>query len=121
MDKTYQLYLADKISSDGFGVQHKPLEERMAQLNDEIPKRQSELDLLKIDNLATHSVLDQTTDLASRWDNMNREEQYSIVEAITESIIVDQKEVTINFHYLPFFHNSDNLATQEQGFMAAIN
>ncbi|MCA9458219.1 MAG: recombinase family protein, partial [Nitrospira sp.] len=105
IDKTYQLYLDDKISSDGFGVQCKPLEDRMAQLNEEIPKRQSELDLLKIDNLAAHSVLDQTTDLAQRWDQMSKEDQYGIVEAITESIVIKDKEIAINFHYLPFFIN----------------
>ena len=105
IDKTYQLYIEDKISADGFGVQCKPLEERMAQLNEEIPKRQSELDLLKIDNLSQHSLLDQTTDLAQRWDQMTREEQFSIVEAITDSIVIKDKEVAINFHYLPLFLN----------------
>ncbi|MFK7794973.1 MAG: hypothetical protein AB8B89_06475 [Gammaproteobacteria bacterium] len=98
IDKTYDLYMKDKISADGFGVKCKPLEERLAQLKDEVPKRQSELDLLKIDNLATHSVLDQTTDLAQRWDQMSNEEQFAIVESITESIVVKEGEIDINFH-----------------------
>lgn len=121
IDKTYDLYMKDKISPDGFGVKCKPLEERLAQITEEIPKRQSELDLVKIDNLAVHSVLNQTTDLAQRWDQMSNDDQFSIVEAITESIIVQEGEIAINFHYLPFFQTSDNLAMNQQGFIAAIN
>jgi site-specific DNA recombinase len=121
IDKTYALYMEDKITSHGFGVKCKPLEEQLAQLTEEIPKKQSELDLIKIDNLAVHSVLDQTTDLAQRWDQMTKEDQFGIVEAITESIVVKDKEIAINFHYLPFFFNSDNKATHDQGFMAATS
>ncbi len=146
MDKVYQLYMEDKISSDGFGLQYKPLEERLQQLDEEIPKRQSELDLIKVDNLAHHAVLEQTTNLANQWDAMSREEQYSVVEAITDCIIIATDEVSIQFHYLPFFQNasqsatdqanagvapkksdttllknSDTLATHEQGFMAAMS
>ena len=121
IDKTYDLYMKDKISADGFGVKCKPLEERLAQINDEIPKRESELDLIKIDNLAKHSVLEQSTDLSKRWDQMTKDQQYGIVEVITDSIIVKEQEIAINFHYLPFFQNSDNLATHEHGFCAAIS
>ena len=119
IDKTYDLYMKDKISADGFGVKCKPLEERLAQITEEIPKRESELDLIKIDNLAVHSVLDQSTALSERWDQMSSEEQFSMVESITDSIIVKEREIAINFHYLPFFQNSDNKATHEHGCVAS--
>lgn len=121
MDAIMQLYLKDELSTHGFGVQNKPLESRLEQLNKEIPVQESELDLLKVDNLSKHAILDQTANLASRWDSMSKDEQYGIVEAITESIVIGEEEVAINFHYLPFLQNSDNLATRQHGFIAAIS
>lgn len=122
MDKFYDLYMDDKISKEGFGRKYKPLEERFNQLESQIPELQSEIDFLKIKNLSSEEILTETRDLHSRWSTLSQEEQHQIVETITESIIVDQDEVAVNLHYLPFFlssQNDNNLATHAQGLEAA--
>jgi hypothetical protein len=47
MDKTYKLYLADQISKIGFGKLYKPMEERMGQIDEQIPILEGEIDYLK--------------------------------------------------------------------------
>ena len=123
MDKLYALYMDEQISKEGFGRKHKPLEERFAQLENQLPKLQGEIDFLKIKNLSSEEILTETRDLHSRWSILSQDEQHQIVETITESIIVHDDEVAVNLHYLPFFLNSllndDNRATNPQGLLAA--
>ena len=119
MDKLYALYMGEQISQSGFGRKHGPLEERFAQLENQIPKLQSEIDFLKIENLSKEQILTETQDLYSRWSTLSRQEQQQIVETITESIVIEEDKVAINFHYLPFFLNNDNMAMNSQGFWAA--
>ncbi|RJX18442.1 MAG: recombinase family protein [Desulforudis sp.] len=121
MDKLYDLYMDGQISKEGFGRKHKPLEERFTQLENQLPKLQSEIDFLKIQNLSSEQILSETRDLHSRWSILSRDEQSQIVETITESIIIHKDEVAVNLHYLPFFLNDDNRATNGQGFIAATS
>jgi len=48
MDKTYRLYIDDKITAEGFGQRYKPMEERLKQIEDQFPELQGEIDFLKI-------------------------------------------------------------------------
>ncbi len=120
VDKFYDLYMSDNISKEGFGRKYAPLEERLNQLNEEIPKIQSEIDFLKIQNLSSEQAFSETQALSERWDTLNKNEQLGIIEAITESIVIGKEEVSINLHYLPFLE-CGKMATHEQGFIAAIN
>lgn len=111
MDKVYALFMGEQISQEGFGRKYGPLEERLSQIDSQIPKLQSEIDFLKIKNLSEEQILADAKDLYSRWSTLSREEQQQIVETITDSIIVKKDEVSINFHYLPFFLAGVNMAT----------
>lgn len=121
MDKIYDLYLKDEISAEGFGRKYKPLEERLNQLETEIPKLQGEIDFLKIENLSSEQMLEETRDLYSRWSKLSPEERQQIVEVITDKIVVEKDSVAIHLHYLPFFQNRDNIATNQHGFIAAMS
>jgi len=118
MDKVYALFMGEQISQEGFGRKYRPLEERLSQIDCEIPKLQSEIDFLKIKNLSEEQILTDAKDLHSRWSTLSLEEQQQIVETITDSLVVKKDEVAINFHYLPFFQNDDNMAMNRQGFCA---
>ncbi len=101
MDKTYKLYLDDQISPQAFGIRYKPLEERLNQIDDQIPELQGEMDFLKIKYLSSDQVLHEAKDLYSRWLELLPEEKRNIVEAITEQIIIGSDDVTINLCYIP--------------------
>jgi site-specific DNA recombinase len=101
MDKTYRLYLDDEITSEGLGQRYKPLEQRLKQINDQIPELQGEIDFLKIQYASKDEILSEAKDLYSRWKQLSSDEKRTIVESITENIIVGTEDVTINLCYLP--------------------
>ena len=101
MDKTYQLYLDDQISKTGFGKRYKPMEERLGQIDDQIPRLEGEIDYLKSQYLSKDEILHEARDLYSRWPKLSQDEKRQIIETITEKIIIGEKDITINLCYLP--------------------
>lgn len=101
MDKVYRVYIADEISIEGFGRQYRPLEERLNQLEDEIPRLQGELDFLKIQYLSSDEILAEARDLYSRWLSLKADEKRQIVENVVDRITVGKDEVAIDLCYLP--------------------
>ncbi len=114
MDKIYRLYMDDKISSNGFDRNYRPLEERFAQLEQEIPQLQAEIDLLKIRSLSSEQIQSEAHSLYNRWDMLDFEKQRQIVEAITDKIVIHEDEISIEFHYLPFFKELEKNASTQQ-------
>lgn len=101
MDKVFQLYMQDKITPDGFGLRYRPHEARLAQLNEEIPRLQAELDYLKVNLSSSDEILHQARDLYGRWPQLSHEDKRQIVETITERITIGNDEITIDLFYLP--------------------
>jgi site-specific DNA recombinase len=101
MKKIYQAYMEDHLSVDAFGREYRPLEQRLKQLEDEIPSMQAEIDFLKVERLSSGEVLDEARDLHARWPKLQKEEQRQIIENITDSVIVGKNDITINLSYLP--------------------
>ncbi len=102
MDRVMKLYLADQISKDGFGREYRPMEERRAQLEDQIPTLQGELDFFRIQHLSRDEVVAESQDLASRWSDLTQEEKRELVENITERIVVGADDIQIEVFHLPF-------------------
>jgi site-specific DNA recombinase len=101
IQRVYKLYVDQKLDGEGFERFYKPLQERQRQTDDELPRLQAEVDLLKINNLSTDAILTESQDLHARWPKLTREEKQRIVESITESIIIGKDEVSINLCGFP--------------------
>lgn len=101
MNKLIELYTADKISKNGFGEKYRPLEKQKEQLEDEIPRLQSDVDFLKIQYLSSDQILSDAQDLYSRWTELQFDEKKKIVENITQKIKIGKDEVAIELCYLP--------------------
>ena len=101
MEKVYRLYVDDQITPEGFGSRYKPLEERLGQIEDQLPQLQAEIDFLRIQYLSSDQILAEAHDLYSRWEDLSKEEKRRIVESITERIVVGEGDVTIHLAYLP--------------------
>lgn len=111
MDKTYRLYVTDQISASGFGAVYRPLEERLASLQEEIPRLLGEVDFRKIQMLSRDEVLSDSKDLFGRWPLLTGPEKRQVIEAILERIEVGKEEVEIQLAYLP---SSGQIGTQRQ-------
>jgi site-specific DNA recombinase len=119
-EKVYRLYIDDLLSKEDFGRQHKPLAARRAQLEEELPRLQAGIDVLRIGILSREVALADALDLASRWESLPFAERRQIVETITDRVTVGDGEVEIALLYSPS-RTSGEKATHSQGFSAAIS
>lgn len=100
IERIYHLYVEKKIDPDGFSRFYKPLQERQRQLDDEVPRLQAEVDLLRINHLSSEHVLTEAKDLHARWPSLTTEEKQRIVESITEKIIIGKDEINITLCHI---------------------
>ncbi len=101
MDEVYQLYLGKHLNRDGFGKRYQPLEQRRAQIDEQIPALQAEVDLMKISYLSSEEIVSEARDLYTRWLSLSFAERRSIVETIVERIEIEKDSVSIHLHYIP--------------------
>jgi site-specific DNA recombinase len=111
MDKVYDLHINGQISAEGFSSRYKPLEDRLKQLDDEVPRLQAEIDFAKINYLSQDQVLSNARDLYSQWVNFSQEEKRQIVESVTERITLGKGEIDIKLAYLP---SAEDMAKGQQ-------
>lgn len=119
-DRLYQLYLADSLSKEDFGRRHKPLSERRAQLEGELPRLQAQLDVLRVSSLGSTEAFEEARNLALRWPDLALEDKRQIVEAITDRIIIGREEVELRLLHVPFGTSAD-CPTRPHGFIAATS
>jgi site-specific DNA recombinase len=100
-ESVFQLYLAKELSKEDFGRRHRPLSERRAQLEDELPRLQAELDILRIGTFSRREALGEARDLTDRWPDLPLQEKRQIVEAITDRIVIGKEDIEISLLYLP--------------------
>lgn len=62
---------------------------------------EGEIDFLKMQVSSSEAVLSDAQDLYSRWHCLPYEDRRTIVESITEEIIIDRQDVTLKLAYLP--------------------
>ncbi|MBV9990059.1 MAG: recombinase family protein [Alphaproteobacteria bacterium] len=101
MDKAYQLYLADEISASGFGERNRPLEARLAKIDEELPAAQAAIDVLRINRLSRDHILAEARSLHTRWPELPRDQKRQIVETITDRITIGREDIDILLHYVP--------------------
>lgn len=101
MERLFDLHRTGQIPTQGFGDRYRPLQERLDQIDQEMPRLQADADFVRINFLSGDQVFHEAQTLAERWPHLTLPERRQIVEAITEEIIVGQGDVTINLCYLP--------------------
>ncbi len=94
-ESLFGLYRAKALDTEGFGRHHKPLAERLTQIDDELPRLQAELDVLRISSQYREETLGEARDLAERWGSLPHDEKRQIIEAITDRIVVGEGEIEI--------------------------
>ena len=100
-DKLYDLYQSDHLSAEEFGERNRPLSERRAQLNEELPRLRGEVDYLRINRLSSADILAKARDLYGRWSLLTQDEKRTIVENLVEQITVGDGDISINLCYVP--------------------
>lgn len=88
-------------SKEMFVEHFKPLEERIMQIDKEMPELEADIDFMKIQHHSSDVVLSDAKDLYANWDTMEFDNKRTLVEFITDSITVGKTEVGIKLSYLP--------------------
>jgi site-specific DNA recombinase len=101
MGKTHKLYLADRITVDGFGELYRPMEERVKQLQNRLVELQAEIDLLKIDQMSADEVYEEAQSLYGNWPKLPTDDKRRLVESVVQNIVIGKEEITVNYSYLP--------------------
>lgn len=111
MRQTHQLYLKGQISGDGFRDLYGPAEERLNQLNAELPKLEAEVDFLKVNKLSADDVVRESATLHDRWPKMETDDKRKIVEALVEKIVIGESDIDITYSCTP---SSEELCKSQQ-------
>jgi site-specific DNA recombinase len=112
MHQTHQLYLHKQISGDGFRDLYAPAEERLNQLQNELPKLEAEVDFLRVNKLSADDILHEANSLYDQWPQLPVENKRKIAESLVEKIVIGEGEIDITFSYLP---SSEELCKNQQG------
>jgi len=115
MEKLVKMCTSGEMPEKGFGRHYQPLQERLDQIEYQIPELEGEIDFLKIQFLSGDEIIHEARDIYARWNTLDPEGKRRIVEAVTESIIVGKDEISINLCYLPGTTNNSNSQENHNG------
>ncbi len=101
MDNFISMRVNNELSKEVFAEKYKPMEERLIQLNDQLPDVQAEIDFMKIQHHSSDVILKDAKDLYSQWGTLSFEDKRSIIETITDKITVGKEDIHIKLAYLP--------------------
>jgi len=101
MEQLYRLYMGGNISPEGFGKKYKPLEERAAQLEGEVPRLQAEVDFLRVELLSGEEVVEAARELYTGWDELPFDERRKVVESLVERVTVGGGKIALALLYFP--------------------
>ncbi len=94
-DRLYQLYQSGQFTPEDYGRRFRPLADRRAQLEDEIPSLTAQCDVLRIALASELEAFSEAKDLYGHWEELATSEKRAMVEAITDKIVVGKEEIEI--------------------------
>ncbi len=97
MAKTHRLYLDGHIPIEEFGNYHKPLAERLLQLQTDIPRLEGEIDFARVQNLSADAVTNEAQSLYANWPQLPPDNRRRVVEALVEKIVIGKDDLEITF------------------------
>ena len=112
IDNFINMRINNELSKELFIERHKPMEERLNQINNQLPELQAEIDFLKIQHRSGDVVLSYANDLYAHWGTLDFEAKRAIVETITDKISVGKEDIHIKLSYIPSKHTNANTNTR---------
>jgi site-specific DNA recombinase len=107
-ERMLRLYLDGNIGAEDFKKFNQPLSDQRGQLDEELVRLQSEIDVLKIDNLSSEQMVNEALDLHARWPEMSLEEKRRVAELMVRTIVVGDGEIEFNLIQLPSYQEITN-------------
>lgn len=110
LDKLIELHANKEIATDGFKYHYNPPYEQLQQIKVQTSIIEGEILALRQNEESSKYLFTEAQNLYERWNTFTKEEKRDIIESITDSIVVDKEDITINLKYLvpPSFINPSN-------------
>lgn len=119
-DALFALHREGGVRTEDFGRRFAPLSERRRQLDDELPRLQTELDVMRISAASQEEAISGAKTLTEGWSALSAAQKRQMIEATTNHIVIGTEEIEIDLISLPL-GSSDKSAPQRQGFCAATS
>jgi site-specific DNA recombinase len=103
LDEYIDLKIAGNITNDRLKELATSIEARLKELDELFPKLQGEIDFLKIQHLSADTVLREAKNLYDRWPTLPFDEKRSVIEVITNEIVIGKEEISLKLSYIPDF------------------
>lgn len=102
------LRVSGELSKEEFAKFYRPSEQRLRQIEQQMPEIEAEIDFQKIQSLSLDVVIEDGKDLYNRWETLPFQEKRTIVEEITNSITIHSDSIDVSLAYLPTPHPFPN-------------
>ncbi|MGN6396906.1 MAG: recombinase family protein [Mucilaginibacter sp.] len=116
-----ELRLDGSLSRERYMEQYVPLEERVQQLDRELPNLEAEIDVRTIAILSSGTVLSEVRTLHDEWHTLSFGQKRGIVETITTAVEVGRADITIRLAYSPVLQKSEEYFPPPHGFILATS
>jgi site-specific DNA recombinase len=93
-----------ELEPDDFTRHYQPLKERFDKLEKQVAELHAEIEGLKKQADSSEMIVDRAKDLYARWPELPFEDKRTIIEAITQQIVIGNEEITIKLAHLPSPH-----------------
>ncbi len=101
MQELLNMRLNDELTKERFLEYHAPLETQVAQLDEQLPELEADIEFRRNQFLSSDTVLTEAKTLSEAWNDMPLDEMRAIVEVITERIEIGTDSIDITLSYLP--------------------
>jgi site-specific DNA recombinase len=99
-DHLFDLYGDGALSKAEFSRRFEPLSKRRTQLEEELPRAQAEVDVLRINLVTRTEALGEARALSEQWLDLPFQEKRQIIEAITDRIVIGKEDVEITLLHI---------------------
>lgn len=120
-NRLYESYQKEELEGREFGNLYRPLLDRIEVIENRIPELEAQIDATKISRLSSEEVITEAKDLYGRWEHLSHDEKRSIIETVTDKIVVGNRDIEISLHYVPIPQKDGQKATERHGFIAATS
>ncbi len=107
-ERMLRLYLDGNIGAEDFKKFNDPISSQRGQLDEELVRLQSEIDVLKVDNLSGEQMVAEAVDLHGRWPEMTLDEKRRVAELMVRTIVIGDGEIEFNLVQLPSYQEFTN-------------
>jgi site-specific DNA recombinase len=90
-----------ELSKEQFAEKYRPAEERLIQLDKQLPILEAEIDVYTIQLMSSDTIMQDVQNLYSQWQVMSFEQKRGIVETVVLGIEVGKEDIDITLAYVP--------------------